>query len=165
MIKAVLACDQEWGIGKDGDMPWPHNSADLQWFKKMTHGQTVVMGRKTWDSLPRQPLPNRVNLVISSNWMDHFNPKPHGVYGGKDVCKIIADVIQARYTGIEDICIIGGAQLVEDCLPIIDELWLSRIEGVYDCDTVLPSDKILEQFVLDSVSPETDIYVEKWIRK
>lgn len=165
MIKAILACDQEWGIGKDGDMPWPHNSADLQWFKKMTHGQIVVMGRKTWESLPRKPLPNRINLVISSNWMDQFNPKPHGVYGGDDVCKIVTDVIQARYIGVEDICIIGGAQLVESCLPIIDELWLSRIEGVYDCDTVLPSDKILEQFVLDSVCPETDIYVEKWIRK
>jgi dihydrofolate reductase len=165
MIKAILACDQEWGIGKDGDMPWPHNSADLQWFKKMTHGQIVVMGRKTWESLPRKPLPNRINLVISSNWMDQFNPKPHGVYGGDDVCKIVTDVIQARYIGVEDICIIGGAQLVESCLPIIDELWLSRIEGVYDCDTVLPGDTILEKFVLDSVSPETDIYVEKWIKK
>jgi dihydrofolate reductase len=165
MIKAILACDQEWGIGKDGDMPWPHNSADLQWFKKMTHGQIVVMGRKTWESLPRRPLPNRINLVISSNWMDQFNPKPHGIYGGDDVCKIVTDVIQARYTGVEDICIIGGAQLVESCLPIIDELWLSRIEGVYNCDTVLPGDKILEQFVLDDVSPETDIYVEKWVKR
>ena len=61
--------------------------------------------------------------------------------------------------------IIGGGQLIEGCLDIIDEIWLSRIEGEYDCDVKLPSDKILEQFVFDSASPETDIYVERWVKR
>ena len=43
MIRAILACDENWGIGKNGGMPWPHNRADLQWFKKMTYGQAIVI--------------------------------------------------------------------------------------------------------------------------
>ena len=57
MIKAILACDDEWGIGKNGDLPWPHNPADLRWFKNNTLNSVIVMGKSTWDSLPRKPLP------------------------------------------------------------------------------------------------------------
>ena len=63
-IKAILACDADWGIGKDGDLPWPHNPADLKWFKQSTLNHTVVMGKATWDSLPVKPLPNRVNVLF-----------------------------------------------------------------------------------------------------
>ena len=49
-MKAILAADTDWGIGKDGTMPWPHNSDDLAWFKECTIDSTVIMGRKTWDS-------------------------------------------------------------------------------------------------------------------
>ena len=65
MIKAILACDDEWGIGKDGDLPWPHNPADLKWFKKNTLNCMVIMGKSTWDSLPRKPLPNRENMIVT----------------------------------------------------------------------------------------------------
>lgn len=165
MIKAILAHDAHWGIGRDGDLPWPKNPDDLNWFKECTADGIVVMGRKTWESLPRKPLPKRINLVISSNWMDHFNPKPHGIYGGKDVCKIITDVIQARYTGVEDIWIIGGAQLVESCLPIIDELWLNNVDGDYNCDVFLPSGEITRMFKPDSVEIKSFGVITKWIRK
>lgn len=157
MIKAILACDQDWGIGKLGNMPWPHNSADLQWFKKMTLGQTVVMGRNTWESLPVKPLPGRKNIVVSNTMRAH------------DGVEVVAtDIYRSRLNvlGTNDtVCVIGGAQLITHCLDMIDELWLSRIEGVYDCDAVLPGDKILETFALDSVGPETDVYIEKWVRK
>ena len=66
-VKAILACDADWGIGKDGNLPWPHNPADLKWFKQSTLNHTVVMGKATWDSLPVKPLPNRVNVVVSSS--------------------------------------------------------------------------------------------------
>ena len=49
-VKAILACDADWGIGKDGNLPWPHNPADLKWFKQSTLNHTVVMGKATWDS-------------------------------------------------------------------------------------------------------------------
>ena len=165
MIRAILAHDTYWGIGKAGTLPWPHNPDDLNWFKESTADGIVVMGRKTWESLPRKPLPKRINIVISRNWMDHFNPKPHGIYGGKDVCKIITDVIQARYTGVEDIWIIGGAQLVESCLPVIDELWLNNVEGDYNCDVFLPSGKITGMFKPNSVEIKSFGVITKWIKK
>ena len=155
MIKAILACDEEWGIGKDGDLPWPHNSADLKWFKKMTLGEAVVMGRNTWNSLPVRPLPGRHNVVVSSTEVEGAT---HTF--GEGFKERIIDL------GYEiPVWIIGGGQLIEHCLDIIDELLLSRIEGEYNCDVSLPGTKILEQFKLDSVSPQTDIYVEKWIKK
>tara|TARA_R110000782_G_scaffold148353_2_gene241058 strand:- start:90 stop:557 length:468 start_codon:yes stop_codon:yes gene_type:complete len=155
LIKAILACDENWGIGKNGDMPWPHNRADLQWFKKMTYGQAIVMGRNTWNSLPVKPLPGRQNIVVSSTEVEGAT---HTF--GQGFKQQIVDLNFEH-----PVWIIGGGQLIEHCLDIIDELWLSRIEGEYDCDVTLPGTKILEQFDLDSASPETDIYVEKWVRK
>jgi dihydrofolate reductase len=158
VIKAILACDEEWGIGKDGDLPWPHNSADLKWFKKMTLGEAVVMGRNTWNSLPVKPLPGRYNVVVSSTEVEGAT-----YTFGKRFKERIVDLSCEH-----PVCIIGGAQLVESCLDIIDELWLSRIDGVYDCDTVLPKDTILEKFALDLVLHKPfkdDICVEKWVKK
>ena len=157
MIRAVLACDENWGIGKDGTLPWPHNSADLQWFKKMTVRHIVVMGRNTWESLPNKPLPKRKNIVVSNSMQPQNNVEvvPTHIYKSR----------LATLSRTEAVCIIGGAQLVNKSLDIIDEIWLSRIEGTYNCDTFLPGNAILEQFELDSVGPETDVYIEKWIRK
>ena len=70
MIKAILACDEDWGIGKDGELPWPHNSADLKWFKEITTGGVVVMGKSTWDSLPFKPLPKRENIIVTRSNQD-----------------------------------------------------------------------------------------------
>lgn len=163
MIRAILACDEEWGIGKNGDLPWPHNYADLRWFKKCTDAQAVVMGRKTWESLPVKPLPNRLNFVITSADMENYNPRPHGSYSGPDVKRIVKDVIEARYGGIDTVWIIGGAQLLETCLPVIDEIWLSRIQGTYECDTYLPKTAIeLSYELYSSRWDEDDVYVEKW---
>mgnify|MGYP003323142260 CR=1 FL=1 len=67
MIKAILACDEDWGIGKDGNLPWPHNPEDLKWFKKNTLNQVVVMGSKTWnDPFMPTPLKHRENILITS---------------------------------------------------------------------------------------------------
>ena len=68
--------------------------------------------------------------------------------------------------GIFDFTIIGGAQLVESCLDIIDEFWLSRIAGTYDCDVFLPRDLIMSQFVQADVEQiNTDLNITRWIRK
>lgn len=157
MIRAILACDQDWGIGKDGSMPWSHNRADLQWFKKMTYGYSIVMGRNTWNSLPVRPLPGRQNIVVSTTTVEGAT---YTIGLGKDFKSQLVDLNLKQ-----PLWIIGGGQLIEGCLDIIDEIWLSRIEGEYDCDVKLPGDKILEQFVFDSASPETDIYVERWVKR
>jgi dihydrofolate reductase len=65
MINAVVAVERDQGIGFEGSMPWPHLSKDLQWFKKLTSNQIVIMGSTTWKSLGCKPLPNRINVVLS----------------------------------------------------------------------------------------------------
>ena len=166
MIKAIFACDSEWGIGKNNSLPWPHNPEDLKWFKTMTNAQSVVMGRKTWESLPIKPLPNRLNFVITSTSMENYNPRPHGYYGGSDVKRIIKDVIEERYGGIDDIWIIGGAQLFVSCIDIIEEVHLSRIEGKYDCDIFLPKIKFMRNFYLEHTNiHKNGLYTEYWKKR
>ena len=65
MISAIVAVDNNWGIGFNGDL-LEHIPEDLKYFKALTSGHVVVMGRKTWDSLPKKPLPDRLNIVITS---------------------------------------------------------------------------------------------------
>lgn len=156
MIRAILACDDDWGIGKDGGLPWPHNTADLKWFKENTTGGVVAMGKATWDSLPNKPLPNRNNIVITSNQSDYNG-------GGYHYMKFnTAKTELTNMDRLQDVWIIGGAQLVSGLLSIIDEIWLSRIAGVYNCDVFLPRDMIEATFELYSSRKEDGIYVDKW---
>lgn len=154
MIRAILACDDDWGIGKGGGLPWPNNAADLKWFKETTLNGTVVMGRKTWDSLPIKPLPNRRNIVVSNTMKPQNN-----------IEIIRSDIYNSRMNvlGYEDnVWIIGGCQLIENSLPLIDEFWLSRIQGTYDCEVFLPRTLIELAYELHSSEREGEVYVDKW---
>ena len=155
MIRAILACDDDWGIGKNGDLPWPHNPADLKWFKENTTGGVVVMGKATWDSLPMKPLPNRNNVIVTSSEMDKNGPYHFLTFDQ-------APSHLKSMAALQDVWVIGGAQLVNGSLSIIDEIWLSRINGTYDCDVFLPRDIIETTFSLVSSEKEGDIYVDKW---
>ena len=156
MIRAILACDQDWGIGKDGNLPWPHNPADLKWFKENTTGSVVAMGKTTWDSLPVKPLPNRNNIVVTSS-TDDYNG------GGYHYVKFkTAKTELVNMNRLQDVWIIGGAQLVNGLLSIIDEIWLSRIPGTYDCDTFLPRSIIETTYSLYSSEREGDLWIDKW---
>jgi dihydrofolate reductase len=157
MIRAILAHDAYWGIGKDGDLPWPKNPDDLKWFKDCTLGHNIVMGRNTWESLPLKPLPGRKNSVVSNTM------KPQ-----KDVEIIQPDIYKSRLAVMNythDIWIIGGAKLVESSLDIIDELWLNDVGSDYDCDTFLPKRKITEHFHMGSVEVLSFGIITKWVRK
>jgi len=156
VIRAILACDEDWGIGKDNDLPWPHNPADLKWFKENTTGGVVAMGKATWDSLPTKPLPNRNNIVVTSS-EDDYND------GGYHYVKFeTAKTELVNMNKLQDVWVIGGARLVEGLLPIIDEIWLSRINGSYGCDTFLPRTLIELTYELYSSQREGDVYVDKW---
>lgn len=157
MIRAIFACDENWGIGKGGTLPWPHNSEDLKWFKECTMGGIVVMGRKTWESLPSKPLPNRKNIIVS----DSITKAPTEV----EILK--TDIFNSRMNILkkENVWIIGGAQLIEGCLPLIDEFWFSRIRGSYECDTYLPRTAIeLSYSMHESEIKQNGLYIEKWIK-
>ena len=157
MIRAILAHDAYWGIGKDGGLPWPKNVDDLNWFKETTLGGTVVMGRNTWESLPKKPLPGRKNAIVS-NTMKMQN----------DVEVIRSDIYKSRLATMnytDDVWIIGGSKLLEDSLDIIDELWLNDVGGVYDCDTFLPKQKITELFHWNTVEIRSFGTITKWVRR
>ena len=157
MIRAILAHDAYWGIGKAGTLPWPHNPDDLKWFKECTDSGVVVMGRKTWESLPRKPLPGRKNVIVSNTMKQQT-----------DVEVVQTDIYKSRLATInytDNVWIIGGAKLLEDSLDIIDELWLNDVGNDYNCDTFLPKKEITHQFHAGDVEIKTFGIVTKWIKK
>ena len=167
MIKAILAHDAKYGIGKDNDLPWPKNKEDMKWFKEMTMNHTVVMGRKTWDSLPVKPLPNRHNIIITSSEIDPTVVKDHKNSSYIDHSRESIGLLSSVSNLISlkgDMWIIGGATLIESSLDIIDELWLNNVGGDYDCDTFLPEFQIKQQFVPHNILLN-GLKIIKWVRK
>lgn len=134
MIKAILACDEEGGIGLSGKMPWPHIPRDFQWFMDQTKGHVMVMGRTTWqDSQLGHPVPDRLSYVVTRN--PEVCPEATGALQGN----IEQQILRLKHEHpSQTIWIIGGATLIESTLSIIDEFVLSRIPGTYGCDRFLP---------------------------
>ena len=162
MIKAILACDDEGGVSKDGTLPWPHNSTDLQWFKNNTAGHVVVMGSTTWDDphMPR-PLPKRTNVLVTTRKDDY--PGADGYINGDLVSEI--KELEAMYPGLI-IWIIGGPNIIEQTLGIIDEFYISRIPGEYECDTFLPLMKINTIFEIDhSEGDPEEVIFQIWRKR
>lgn len=121
-------------IGHGNRMPW-HVPEDARHFRRTTAGCPVVMGRKTWDSLPERfrPLPGRRNIVVTrqAGW----------VAPGAEVCHSLDDALQAAGQDAQArrIFVIGGAQLYALALPLADELVLTEIDADFDGDTRFPA--------------------------
>jgi dihydrofolate reductase len=160
MIRAILAHDEKWGIGKDGTLPWPHNPADQQWFKECTLNSTVVMGRATWDDpdMPK-PMPKRHNVIVSSTMKDNSHPS---------IEVVRPDIYKSRIATINitgDVWVIGGAKLVADSLDILDEIWLNNVGKDYNCDTFLSQENITTHFDIGSTELTSFGIITKWIKK
>ncbi|MBU3031194.1 dihydrofolate reductase [Paracoccus marinaquae] len=130
MLTLIAAQDLAGAIGRDNTIPW-HVPEDFAFFRRETTGGAVIMGRKTWDSLPRRPLPNRLNIVISRQ----KRPPADGVvFTGFDEA-----VGLARAAGNDRIYCIGGGDIYRQMLPQADRILLStvglRIDGA---DTFFP---------------------------
>lgn len=129
----VMAVDEEWGVGKNNDLPWNTNKEDLRSFKEITQNCIIVMGRKTWVSIGSKKLPNRINVVISSQHIEG----PDLVLGGdlRDIFKKIHQKYPER--GDSEICVIGGAGLIKEMhdLDMLAMIYLTTIEGTYGADT------------------------------
>lgn len=138
MIKAILACDEQGGVSKNGTLPWPNNKKDLSWFRDHTRGHIVVMGSTTWEDphMPR-PLPKRVNVLVTSREDEY--PGAHGYINGDLNAHLRS--LEIESPGLIT-WVIGGPNIVEQSLGVIDEFYLSRIPGEYECDTHLPMKKI-----------------------
>jgi len=155
LIRAIFACDRENGIGKTGTLPWAHNSEDLKWFKQCTDGDVVIMGRRTWnDHKMPKPLPNRYNIVISSqNILAGPNVVLHSV---KSLEQHIKEFNQ-------DIWIIGGKHTFDELMYMCEEVWISRINGIYDCDTKM-SDLVDFELYFKSYDVDRNLRIEKYRR-
>jgi dihydrofolate reductase len=133
ILALVLARARNGVIGKGGALPWRLKS-DLALFKATTLGKPVIMGRKTWDSLPKKPLPGRMNLVLSRDG----SFEPHGAL----VCESFDDALQigreqASEDGMNEVCVIGGAALFASALPKARRLYLTEVQAEVDGDVSL----------------------------
>lgn len=151
-MKLILAVDPNGGIGNNLKLPWDKLEGDLQRFKELTTGQTVVMGRITWDSLPKKPLPNRTNIVVTK--------KPLGMPIDIATIDNVDDLVKYK-----DAWIIGGAKLIESCWNMINEIHLSRTYSTYTCDTFIDLSKIEKEFMCYFKENQKDHSYEIWRRR
>ncbi|MGD6781194.1 dihydrofolate reductase [Sutcliffiella horikoshii] len=158
MISIIVATDRNNLIGKDNDLPW-RIPADLAYFKKVTMGSTIVMGRKTYESIGK-PLPYRRNIILSRQ---DFHAE------GCETLHSLEEVQQLNKDG-EELFIIGGAHIFKEALPIADFLYLTYIDEEFVGDTYFPEIneqdwKLLssEKGIKDEKNPY-DYYFKKYKR-
>jgi dihydrofolate reductase len=151
MLGMIVACDRNGAIGKDGDLPWKQ-STDLQHFKQVTLGSNIIMGRKTWDSLPGV-LPERRHLVLSRGEVEG------------------AEVISFDEALKIDGWVIGGGQIYELFLPHVSELHRTIIDArVGDADTHFPDISghgftlSEERYVAAGPRDDHDMVFQHWVR-
>ena len=128
MISIIVAIAENMAIGKNNDLLW-HIPADLKRFKKITSGHPVIMGKRTWESLPRRPLPNRRNIVIT-------DLKGEEIEG----CEMVYSIGEAisKCDPAEENFIIGGASVYRQFLPHADRLYLTMVHKSFDGDVFFP---------------------------
>ena len=157
-VELIWAQDEKGGIGKNGKLPW-HISEDLQNFKKITAGFPIIMGRKTWESLPLKPLPKRRNIVLSSKKIKGIE-----VYNSIDDCvhKLERDLIKKVF-------IIGGRKVYESFYSKAFILHLTMIsKNIKDIDTFFPIklDSIKKRFEeIDRYQLSKSATYMKWKQK
>ncbi len=122
-LTLVVAVAKNGVIGRDGALPW-RLSSDMKRFKAATMGKPVLMGRKTWDSLPRKPLPGRQNLILTRD--ADFKADGAWVYTDLDAMLAAARAM-AEAAGVEEACVIGGAQLYNAVLLQADRIVLTEV--------------------------------------
>lgn len=159
-LAMIAAVGPNLELGSGGDLVW-HISADLKNFKMLTLGHPVIMGRKTWESLPKRPLPGRLNVVVSRALWDFEGA----------VCVQSPEEAMEACREEEMPFVIGGAQIYEAFLPLADELYITHVDAVpeKEIDSWMPEYR--EEWKLEKESDwATDskgirYRFEKWIRK
>jgi dihydrofolate reductase len=127
LISLVYAQSRNGIIGADGGLPW-NIPSDLKRFKETTFGKPVIMGRKTWDSLPRKPLPGRQNIIISRHAQ---------TIEGADVVASPEKALRLAGDAAE-ICVIGGGEIYRLFLPMANRIYLTTVDVDVEGDTAAP---------------------------
>ena len=168
-VHLIVAMDEKRGIGKEGRLPW-HVPEDLKYFRKKTTAtagpegrNAVLMGRKTWDSIPEKyrPLPGRVNVVLSR---EQRQALPPGVISAASFDEAFSTL---NSDNIENIFVIGGAEIFRSALawPFLQTVHITQIPGDFACDVTFPP--IPEEFELvqDRPSPEESCRFQEYRRR
>ena len=137
ILSMIVATADNNVIGKDNDMPW-HLPADLAYFKKVTLGKPIIMGRKTYESIG-MALPGRRNIVISRD--ENYIPEGKGSEG-VDVVSSVEQAIALVSNGEDvtpEVMVIGGGAIYKHCLPSADRLYVTHIKAAIDGDTHFPN--------------------------
>jgi dihydrofolate reductase len=146
-LAIIVATDEQGLIGKDNDLPWKL-SADLQYFRRVTMGKPLIMGRNTHESIGRA-LPGRKNIIVTKNQTYQAE--------GCIVVKTIEEAILAC-ENIDEVMVMGGASLYEQLLPLADKLYLTQVHASLDGDTYFPAYNKNEWF---EISRENHLADEK----
>ncbi len=134
-VAFVIARADNCVIGRDGKLPWSI-PADLQYFKRVTLGKPVIMGRKTYDSIGR-PLPRRTNIIVTRDSAWHAA----GVLTAVDLPSAFALAYEeAHRTGVDEIAVIGGAEIYRQTLDRADRIYLTEVHAAVAGDTTLALD-------------------------
>lgn len=150
-FKAVVAMSLNRVMGKDGGLPW-HLPEELRWFKELTTGNVVIMGRRTWESIGR-PLPNRENVVLTRS---------------KDTISNVRTIrsLSELDPGSDrrDYFVIGGAQVFEAALPVCSEIYLTLVKREVSGDVFLPPFE--DEFQLKEIIRDTpEFAIQHFVRK
>lgn len=135
-IAIYVAIAENGVIGREGGLPW-RLSTDMKRFKAGTMGKPIIMGRKTWESFPKRPLPGRLNIVVTRD-------RAYRAEGGETAPSLQDAIALARIrarcmAGADEICVIGGGEIYAQALPLADRLHVTHILAKVDGDTVFPS--------------------------
>lgn len=133
-LSIIVAMANNRAIGKDNQLLW-HLPEDLKYFKRTTMGKPIIMGRKTFESIGR-PLPGRLNIVVTrqADWQHEGVKVVHSI----DDAMNLADS-QALIDGIEEVMLIGGAELYQTALPLASKIYLTRVDADIDGDAFFPA--------------------------
>jgi dihydrofolate reductase len=140
-VTLILAAAENGVIGKGGAIPW-HISDDLRRFKALTMDKTIVMGRKTWDSLPKKPLPGRRNIVVT--WQKNWQAE------GAETMPLETALQQ------QDVFVIGGAEIYRAAMPRASRIELTEVHKAFDGDAAFVFDRKAWTEIAreDQVTPE-----------
>jgi dihydrofolate reductase len=133
-LTLVVAAGRRGEIGLRNGLPFRLKD-DMAHFRAVTRGRPVLMGRKTWESLPKRPLPARPNVVVTRR----HDLRAEGAFVATSLAVGIAAArAMAARLGVEDVCVIGGAEIYAAMLPLASRLWLTEVEAEVEADAFFP---------------------------
>lgn len=171
MISLIVATDENFGIGKDNTIPW-HSSEDLMYFREVTMGKDILMGKNTYESLLKrfkkpyfQPvLSGRKNIVLSTTIPKNLHTRYLLENYTKPSITLFSNIEKIVSTyhkeSPKELFIIGGEEIYKNTIHLVDTIYINTIKGSYDCDAFFPKEllnnfHLLEQFTKDKNSDVT----------